>query len=189
MRGIWTVGILAAFVIVAGSLAAAQQGATKPAAQKPTVKKEAKVEKEDDERAENEGAKKYKIAVQLPAAVAAAFKKSYPNATIRGTAKETESGKTVYEVESVENGKARDFIFSADGQVLEAEEEISAADLPAPVTAGLKKLYPTATIAVAEKVTKGTAVQYDLQLKGATKKEASFLPDGRAVPTEAPAKK
>jgi uncharacterized membrane protein YkoI len=178
MRKFWALGSLAAFILTAGSTLAAQQAATKPARQKPTAVKQATTEKEDDEKDEPEGAKAYKIAVQLPAPVTAAFKKAYPKATIRGTAKETENGKTVYEVESVENGKARDFMYAADGTVLEIEEEMNPADLPAPVTASLKRLYPKATIAVAERLSKGTAVQFELQIKGAAKKAVSFLPDG-----------
>ncbi len=171
MRKFWALGALAAFIVAAGGLLAAQQAATKPATQKPAT------------------AKTYKIAAQLPAPVTAAFKKTYPNATIRGTSTETENGKTVYEVESVENGKARDLIYTADGHVTEIEEEMSPSDLPAPVTASLKKLYPTATIAVAEKVTEGTTVQYQLTIKGAAKKSVSFMPDGKLVPPEAPEKK
>jgi hypothetical protein len=178
MRKFWALGTFAAFILAAGSTFAAQQAATKPAAQKPTVAKQAKTEKADDEQEENAGAKTYKITVQLPAPVTAAFKQAYPKATIRGTAKETEGGKTVYEVESVESGKARDLMYAADGAVLEIEEELNPADLPAPVTASLKKLYPKATITVAERLTKGAAVQFELQIKGAAKKSVSFLPDG-----------
>ncbi len=188
MRRIWTLGTLVAVIVTAGSLVAAQQAATKPATGKPVVKKEAKTEKEDDEQEEHAGTKKYRIAVQLPAAVTTAFKKAYPNATIRGTSKETEDGKTLYEVESVENGKARDFLYSPDGTVIEVEEEMNAADLPAPVAAGVKKLYPTATVAVAEKQTRGTTVQYELKIMGAAKKSVSFMLDGTLV-TKAPAKK
>ena len=178
MRKVWALATLAAFILAAGSLVAAQQATTKPTTAKPVVKKVVKTEKEDDEKGEQEGAKAYKITVQLPAPVTAAFKAAYPKATIRGTAKETENGKTVFEVESVENGRARDLIYAADGAVMEIEEELNPADLPAPVTASLKKLYPKATVAVAEKLTKGTMVQYELQIKGAAKKSVSFLPDG-----------
>lgn len=187
MKKAWTVGTLAAFVVALGTLVAAQQAATKPVQKKPVVKKEAKTEKEDNEKAENQGAKKYTIAAKLPAAVTAAFKKTYPNATIRGTAKEIEGGKTVYEVESVENGKARDFMYNPDGTVIDIEEELNPADLPAPVSAALKTLYPTATIGVAEKLTKGSTVQYELQIKGAKQKSVTFTPDGKLVPPE-PAK-
>ena len=189
MRKVWALGTLAAFIFAAGSLVAARQATTKPTTAKPVVKKDAKTEKEDDEKDEQEGAKAYKIAVQLPAPVTAAFRKAYPQATIRGTSKETENGKTVYEVESVENGKARDLIYAADGAVIEIEEEMNPADLPAPVTAALTKLYPKAIVAVAERQTRGTMVQYELQIKGAAKKSVAFMPDGTLVPPEAPEKK
>lgn len=180
MRQFWALGTLAVFILASGSLLAAQQPPAKPTPQKPA----AKVEKADDERDEQEGAKAYTIKAQLPAPVTAAFKAAYPHATIRGTAKETEGGKTVYEVESVENGRSRDLIYAADGQVIEIEEQMNPADLPAPVTAGLKKLYPTATVAVAEKLTRGKTIQYELTIKGAAKKSVSFTPDGKPVPPE-----
>lgn len=189
MKKVWALGTLAAFVVALGNFVAAQQATTKPTTQKSAVKKEAKTEKEDDDKDEQAGAKTYTIATELPAAVKDAFKKSYPKATIRGTAKETEDGKTVYEVESVENGKARDLMYNADGTVTSIEEEMNAADLPAPVTAALKKLYPKATITVAEKTTEGKTIQYDLQLKGAAVKSVSFMPDGKVAPPEAPEKK
>ena len=189
MSRLWHAGTVALIALAVGTIVNAQQATTKPAAQKPAVKQAAKADKEDDEKAEQKGTKKYTIAAQLPAAVTAAFKKAYPNATIRGTAKETEGGKPVYEVESVENGKARDLMYNADGTVIDIEEEMNAADLPAPVTAALKKLYPAAAITVAEKLTKGTTIQYELQIKGAAKSSVTFMPDGKVVPPEAPEKK
>jgi hypothetical protein len=189
MKKVWTLGTLAAFVVALGSFVAAQQATTKPTAQKPVVKKEAKTEKDYEEKEGQKGAKKYTISVQLPPAITAAFKKSYPTATIRGTAQETEGGKTVYEVESVDKGKARDLMYNVDGTVISIEEEINAADLPAPVTAALEKLHPKATITVAEKVTEGAAIQYDLQIMGAAVTSVSFLPDGKVAPLEAPEKK
>lgn len=184
MRKFWAVGTLAAFILVSGSLqAAARQQGAKPTVQKPAAKA-AGVEKEDDERGEQEQAKAYTIKVQLPAPVTAAFKKAYPNATIRGTAKEAENGKTVYEVESVEHGRSRDLIYGTDGQVLEVEEQIDPADLPAPVTASLKKMYPAAKVALAEKLTRGKTIRYELTLKGAAKQSVSFTPEGKPVPPE-----
>jgi hypothetical protein len=189
MKRVWAFAALAAFVVALGSFVAAQQATTKPTAQKPVVKKEAKTEKEDEEKEGQEGAKKYTISVQLPPAITAAFKKSYPTSTIRGTAQETEGGKTLYEVESLDKGKARDLMYNADGTVISIEEETNAVDLPAPITAALKKLYPKAAITAAEKVTEGKTIQYDLQLKGAAVTSVSFLPDGKVAPPEAPEKK
>jgi hypothetical protein len=38
-------------------------------------------------------------------------------------------------------------------------------------------------------LTKGTPVQYELQIKGASAKSVAFMPDGKLVPPEAPEKK
>jgi hypothetical protein len=108
---------------------------------------------------------------------------------IKNTAKETENGKAVYEVESVDKGMNRDLIYNPDGTVVECEEQISPADLPAPVAAALKQLYPKATITKAEKLMKGQTLQYEMALKGAAKASAAFTPDGKLVPTVPPEKK
>jgi len=185
MKKTWALATLAAFVLALGSAALAQQAPAKAPAQKPAVKKEAKTEKEDDEKQE---ATKAGTKVQLPAPVATAFKKAYPDAVINASSKETENGKTVYEIESVDKGLNRDLLYAADGTVLECEEQIKEADIPAPVMAALKQIYPKATITKAERTTKGPVLQYDLALKGAAKPEVSFFPDGKPVPA-APEKK
>jgi hypothetical protein len=42
---------------------------------------------------------------------------------------------------------------------------------------------------VAEKLTEGPTIQYELQIKGAAVTSVAFLPDGKVVPPEAPEKK
>ncbi len=76
-------------------------------------------------------------------------------------------------------------MYNVDGTVISIEEEMNAADFPAPVSAALKKLYPKATITVAEKLTEGAKVGYELQIKGAAVKSVAFTPDGKLVPPEA----
>ena len=120
----------------------------------------------------------------LPAAVQAAFKQAYPDAVIKHASRETDHGKTVFEIESVDRGQARDLVYAADGTVLECEETIAVADVPAAVSAALKALYPKASIAKAEKTTRGPALQYDLALKGAPVKEVAFSADGRRIGDE-----
>jgi hypothetical protein len=159
MRRLWICVIAVALVVSSAGFAAARQAATKPVPKKPAAK------------------------VQLPAAVTDAFKKAYPDAVIKNTGKEVENGKTVYEVESVDKGMNRDLIYSPDGTVVELEEQINPADLPAPVTAALKQLYPKATVTKAEKLMKDGAVQYEMALKGAAKSTAAFTPDGKLIPT------
>jgi hypothetical protein len=195
MRHLWSWGIVGVIALMLGAGAAARQQQARPpvkpqaAAKKAEQKAKAKTEEEENEEQEEQGEKTYKITVELPQPIQAAFKKAYPTATIRGTAKELDNGKTVYEVESVDKGRARDLMYNPDGSVISIEEELDQGSLPAPVMAAFKKMYPKATITVAEKVTEGTKVQYDLQIKGADKPEVSFLPDGKLVPPEAAEKK
>src|SRR2546423_10663052 len=73
---------------------------------------------------------------QVPAAVIAAFKTSYPNATIRGYAREKENGKVFYEIESREGTTQRDVLYNPDGTVAELEEAVAFTDLPAAARAG-----------------------------------------------------
>jgi len=89
----------------------------------------------------------------------------------------------------VDKGLNRDLLYAADGTVLECEEQVKDADVPAAVISALKQLYPRATITKAEKTTRGDAMQYDLTLKGAPKAEASFQPDGKPVAPTAAEKK
>jgi hypothetical protein len=117
----------------------------------------------------------------LPAPILAAFKAAYPHATIKAAAEEKEDGKVVWEVESTDNGLGRDLIYTPDGTVVEIEEEVPSAQLPAPVTAAVKAQYPAARIVKGEKLTRGATVSYELQLTGAAKKSIELTPEGKPV--------
>jgi hypothetical protein len=123
-------------------------------------------------------------AAALPAPVLAAFKKSYPNATIRHASKETEAGKTVWEVESIDTNLARDLVYNPDGTVVEVEEEVAMAGVPPVVADALKAKYPKATVTKAEKKTTGATVAYEFALKGAAVKSVAMTPDGKIVPAK-----
>src|SRR5947208_3338276 len=99
---------------------------------------------------------------QVPAAVIAAFKTSYPNATIRGYAREKENGKVFYEIESREGTTQRDVLYNPDGTVAEIEESIAPTDLPAAAQEAIHKKYPKAVISLAEKTTAGDKVGYEV---------------------------
>ena len=118
---------------------------------------------------------------KLPAAVEAAFKKAYPNASIKNSSSEKEDGTLQYEIESVDGKTNRDLVYLADGTLVAAEEAIGVAAVPAPVLAALKARYPNASVTKYEKLTKGTAVSYELALKGAALKEAEIAPDGTFI--------
>ena len=140
--------------------AAAQQEPAKPPAPKPAAPKAA-------------------AKVTVPPAIEAAFKKAYPNATIRHVDKERVDGKEGYEVESLDNGQARDLIYRADGTLVRYEEKVAERDLPPAVVAAIKTRYPKATFAVCEKLFENGTMNYEVELKGAKVDEVVVSPEGK----------
>ena len=116
----------------------------------------------------------------LPAPILAAFKAAYPHASIKSAAEEKENGKLVWEVESTQDGLGRDLLYTPDGSVVEIEEEVPSAQLPAPVTAAVKAQFPAARIVKAERVTRSGTVSYELHLAGAGKEVDRADPGGEA---------
>ena len=119
--------------------------------------------------------------VTPPPPVAAAFKRAYPNATIKNVSKERVSGKVEYEIESMDGTQARDLVYWADGTVVYYEELIPASAVPAAVVSAIKARYPKATLSVCEKLFKGGTMNYELILKGAAVEEVVLTPDGKWV--------
>jgi hypothetical protein len=120
-------------------------------------------------------------APSAPAPILAAFEAAYPHATIRSAAAEKENGHVVWELESTENGLGRDLLYTPDGTVVEIEEEVPGAQLPAPVTAAVKARYPSARIVKGERVTRGATVTYELALAGAARKSIELTSEGKPV--------
>jgi hypothetical protein len=116
--------------------------------------------------------------VQLPAAVASAFKAAYPDARIKNVAHETEDGIEQYEIESTNNGKGLDVNYKPDGSLLVVEEQLAATDLPAAVATAISKRYPKATLGTCERATENKKVSYEIGLKGAPVKTVQLNPDG-----------
>ena len=104
-------------------------------------------------------------AKNVPSAVVNAFKASYPNATIKGFAREKENGKVFYEIESKDGDVGRDVLYNPDGSVAEIEETVAVSDLPAAIRELLQSKYAGAVITKAEKSTQGDAVGYEVIAK------------------------
>jgi hypothetical protein len=118
----------------------------------------------------------------LPAPVLSAFQKSYPGASINGVSRESEEGKTFYEIESVEGAVHRDILYAPDGTMVELEESMVEAELPAAVKATLAKKEFTGTVEKVEKVTKGKETTYEMRIhSGSTMLEVMIGPDGKVI--------
>ena len=104
-------------------------------------------------------------APKAPQAVLDAFKKQYPNATIKTVSSEKEGGKTVYEIESMDGAQRRDLLYEADGKVISTEELIPNAQIPKSVLDALAVKYPKAPIVSAERLTDKDGMRYEVVLK------------------------
>lgn len=122
----------------------------------------------------------------LPAAVAATVDRETKGATVKGFSSERERGKTVYEAETVVNGKTRDIEIAADGTVTEVEQEVEIASLPVKVQQALSTKAAGGRITKVESLTKGgKLVAYEAAMvKDGKRSEFQVGPDGSALAHE-----
>lgn len=101
----------------------------------------------------------------LPQAVQKTVNEQVNGAKLKGISKETEKGKTYYEAETIVNGRSRDVLISASGEVVEVEEGTSLADVPEPARVALQRRAGTGKVLSVESVTRGSAVTYEAVIK------------------------
>ena len=116
----------------------------------------------------------------LPEPVQKTVREQTKTAKLRGLAKEVESGKTIYEVETTTaNGKSRDLLVDATGAVVEVEEATELGSIPEAAQKTLKTAAGAGKILTVETVTKGSAVSYEAIVeKGGKKSEVAVNGDG-----------
>src|SRR5258708_10017932 len=74
----------------------------------------------------------------LPPAVEKTVADESAGATIKGFSTEKEKGQTLYEAEMTVNGHTKDISMTADGSIVEIEEQVAFDSLSADVKAGLR---------------------------------------------------
>ena len=103
------------------------------------------------------------MAKNVPAAVTAAFSKSYPSIKDVDWSKDGNN----YEAEYDENKIDMSVTYSASGKLIETEMEIDASMLPAPVMDYVKKNYKEDEVKEASKITAANGtVTYEAEVKG-----------------------
>lgn len=122
----------------------------------------------------------------LPPAVARTVATVSQGATVRGFSREVENGHTLYEVELRVNGHGKDVTMDSTGAVIEVEEEVALASLPAAVQAGIRAGAGAGTIRNVESVTKnGQLVAYEAHVvTGQKRSEVKVGPDGKPLANE-----
>jgi len=128
------------------------------------------------------GAAEKKVAMKdLPAAVQKTVQDQTNGAEIKGLSRETENGKTSYEVETMVNGKHRDLEIDAQGAVTEVEEETSLDSIPPAAKATIEKRAAGGKIGMVEAVSHaGAIVFYEAHFtaRSGKKQEVQVKPDG-----------
>ena len=120
---------------------------------------------------------------QLPAAVEKTVAAESQGATIKGFSREVEKGKTYYEAEMIINGHNKDLLMDTKGNIVEVEEQVDLATLPASVQAALKQAAGTGTVEMVESLTKnGKLVAYEGHVKRGNKRsEIQVGPNGEKL--------
>ena len=91
----------------------------------------------------------------LPVAVQKTVQDTLKGAEIKNISKEVEKGVTQYEVESLLNGKHRDFNVDASGKLLVVEEQVDIAGIPAAARSAIEKKAAGGKLGLVETVTSG----------------------------------
>jgi hypothetical protein len=118
----------------------------------------------------------------IPAPVRAAFEKDFAKAPMNSCVKETEKGKTEFEIISKEGSSRLTARFQGDGKLVRAEQSVAMDSIPEPVKEALKKKHPDGEVALAEKVTSAGAVTFEFRVKQKNRSvEVAFDPTGKEV--------
>src|SRR5437879_2709380 len=122
----------------------------------------------------------------LPPAVEKTVAAQSVGATIRGFSTEKEKGQTLYEVEMTVNGHNKDISMTADGSIVEIEEQVALDSLSPEVKAGLQAKAGKGTIVKVESLTKrDKLVAYEAQVvTNGKKSEVQVGPDGKPLDHE-----
>lgn len=122
-------------------------------------------------------------APSCPTAVTDAIAKAFPKSKVDRCKAEKEHGHDQFEVRVTKSdAKKAEVDVAPDGKILQVEEKVAPAELPAAVKKAFAAKYPKAKAERAERQTAGSDVSYEIAF-GA--KEATFKADGTFVEEEA----
>jgi hypothetical protein len=119
----------------------------------------------------------------VPQPVQATVVEQSKGATVKSLAKETDDGKTYYELSLIVNGRNRDVLIDPDGKVVEVEDAVSLDSLPELARAEIRKQAGNRKIVLVESITKeGAVVAYEAHTKrGWRTSEVKVTPAGQLI--------
>jgi len=116
---------------------------------------------------------------KYPPAVRATIERETTNATLRKVSKETEKGKTLYEVETTVGQRTRDLLIDSSGAIVEVEEEIALEAAPAAVRDAAERRGKVLKI---EQVTRDGVTSYEVEVQSKTGKKSEVTFDAQGKP-------
>jgi hypothetical protein len=123
---------------------------------------------------------------ELPPAVEKTVASQSQGATIRGFSTEIEKGQTLFEVEMTVSGHSKDISMTADGSIVEVEEQVALDSLSPEVKGGLQAKAGKGKITKVESLTKkDKVVAFEAQVvTNGKKSEVQVGPDGKPLDHE-----
>jgi hypothetical protein len=123
---------------------------------------------------------------ELPPAVEKTVSAQSAGATIRGFSTEKEKGQTLFEVEMTVSGHSKDVSMTADGSIVEVEEQVAFDSLSPEIKAGLQAKAGKGKITKVESLTKkDKLVAYEAQVvTNGKRSEVQVGPDGKPLDHE-----
>jgi len=133
---------------------------------------------------------------KLPGVIKEAVQKRFPDAKLVGAEKETEDGKTVFDV-SIKNGEQKYSVdVTPEGKIVGYEKAIDAKDMPKAVSHAFNAKYPNATVKAVEELYKVNGSEekmdgYEIAFTTADNKkmEVVISAEGKITKTEGEEKK
>jgi uncharacterized membrane protein YkoI len=122
----------------------------------------------------------------LPPNVQNTVREQTKGATVLGISREVEDGKARYEVETMVNGRTRDFMVAAAGKLLDVEDQMDLASVPPAVKAAIQKEAGQGKILRIESVKRDGTLQCYASIlqKRARKWEIQIGTDGKLIPAK-----
>lgn len=121
----------------------------------------------------------------LPAAAQKTVNDTLKGGEIKNIDKETEHGVAQFEIETMLNGKHRDFNVDTKGNLVALEEETTIDAIPAPAKDAIMKKVGTGKLTMVETLTKpGSETMYEAAITSKAGKKSEVLVKADGTPTK-----
>ena len=102
--------------------------------------------------------------------ITAKVKKTFPKAAIVSSRKDERDGKNVFAIDIKEGDDRRSLVYSETGILLETVQSVRTAQLPVAITKSIQDQYPGGVVFLAQMITRGKIVTYQLAVRSGTRR-------------------